>query len=153
MIEPVLGRIGITAFGLSLLACGPGADSWPAGRPKIDELQYLQQSSTDPWSLQFLLIFTDTDGDLGSGVVELSIDGDVKLTESVGTYFAAQTPAIGLDATAGELELKVKLSSDTIGALEIGDEIEVGFVLQDAAGQRSNDPSITVVATENGGGG
>lgn len=130
------------------VACGAGPDNWPEGRPKIDRLEFLQQSSLDPWSLQFLLAFTDTNGDLGQGVLEMSLAGEVRATQLAADVFRAQTPEIPIDATSGELEVLVRISSE----VPVGEEIEVGFVLQDGQGERSNEPSVTLRAFAPGGG-
>lgn len=138
----------VVLLGGGIVACGAGPDSWPEGRPKIDRLEFLQQSSLDPWSLQFLLVFTDTNGDLGQGALEMRLGGEVKATQPVAEVFRAQTPEIPIDATTGELEVLVKISSD----VPVGEEIEVGFVLEDGQGERSNEPSVTLRAFAPGGG-
>lgn len=131
-----------------IVACGAGPDSWPEGRPQIDRLEFLQQSSLDPWSLQFLVAFTDTNGDLGQGTLEMMLGGETKATQPVAEVFRAQTPEIPIDATSGEFEVLVKIASE----VPVGEEIEVGFVLQDGQGERSNEPSVTLRAFAPGGG-
>ncbi|MBI4817192.1 MAG: hypothetical protein HY791_13095 [Deltaproteobacteria bacterium] len=123
-------------------ACAPSADDWPAGRPRLDALEYLQQTPGDPSGLEFHFAFVDDDGDLGAGKVVLIVDGDVKADLPMAGVFGAQSPAIDSNATSGEVDIVVHLDS----AAEAGQEFEIGFELEDGAGQRSNRPTVTLVA-------
>lgn len=144
----VRGRGAALFLVATLVGCGAGPNDWPEGRPQIEELEFLQQSSGDPWSLQFLVVFKDTDGDLGQGSLELSVNGELKANQKTADLYKAQTPEVPVDAMSGELEVQVKLQSD----VPVGEEIDIGFVLVDGQGQRSNEPSITLKAFTPGGG-
>ena len=54
--------------------------------------------------------------------------------------FAAQRPPLAADAVAGEFEVLVRLA-EAPGA---DAQLTVGFTLEDAAGQRSNAPTVTL---------
>lgn len=133
---------------IALFACGDDPDNWPEGRPKISKLTYLQQTPDDPFMLSFAIDFEDTDGDLGGGQVLLFTNGSQNGELAAGDVFANQRPALALTSTVGELEVAVGLPHD-IGANE---RVEIGFVLQDAKGNESNDPSVTLMALAPGGG-
>ncbi len=87
-----------------------------------------------------MLKFTDDDGDLGGGRLSLAVDGqpagDILLDE----LFGGQRPALALDSTSGELEVLVRLAQ----APTLGQSLTIGFLLEDAAGQLSNQPTVTV---------
>jgi hypothetical protein len=133
---------------LASTGCG-GADceDWPEGRPKIVELRFIQQSPGNPYELEFGIDFMDTDGDIYGGRVHMFVNGDEAANQPMKDVFEKQVPPIDAGATAGELELVVKLGS----TVEDDQRIEIGFVLEDAAGQESNDPKIELQAFAPGG--
>ena len=59
--------------------------------------------------------------------------------------FANQATPLPLDTKEGRLEVFVELDDP----VSMGERVEIGFILRDAAGERSNDPSITLQAVEN----
>jgi hypothetical protein len=89
----------------------------------------------------------DTDGDLGGGKVILSIDEDVAQERPMSDVFMSQTPPIELGATEATIELIVRLET----VLDAGDELQIGFKLEDGAGQESNAPWVKLAVTEPGG--
>lgn len=133
-------------IGLSLVAglavgCGgDDPDSWPPERPRIDVVTFVGQSPRDPLGLQFSLSFVDGDGDLGGGRLDLSVGEQPAGTIALEALFAAQRPAVAADATAGEVEVLVRLSE----APAASEDVTIGFVLEDAAGHRSNEPKTTL---------
>ncbi len=139
-------RWTIVLIGLTLVACGEDPAHWPAGRPRIDELRFVQQSPQDPYALDFLIRFSDSDGDIGGGKLHLSLDGEETSVLALDGLFASQLPPIALDATEGELEVVVRVSSN----VELGKELKFGFVLEDAGGEVSNDPWISLRALSEG---
>ena len=150
----------LLALLLPASACGDDPADWPAGRPRIDRLVYLQQSPQDSLALQFLIEFTDSDGDLGGGEVRLRINGDEKAVLPLTDLFGSQSPPVAPDATVGDFEIVVCLKAATAkcaksgGAdritetVEPGSQFEIGFELEDGDGNRSNDPSVTLEALE-----
>ncbi|MBI2378690.1 MAG: hypothetical protein HYV07_32145 [Deltaproteobacteria bacterium] len=134
----------IVLLGLAsgLAACGASPEAWPSGRPRIDGLEYLQQTPGDPFGLEFHFSFVDDDGDLGSGTIELFVDDATRGALSVADVFRAQSPSIPSTAVEGDVDIVVHLDS----SIESGEEIEVGFELLDAGGRRSNRPTVTLVA-------
>ena len=125
-------------------ACGADPDDWPDGRPKIDELRFAQQSPQDPYALEFLIQFTDTDGDSGRGNLHLLLDGKESSLLPMQGLFEKQSPPLPLDLTMGEFEVVVRVSTD----VDVGDELKFGFFIEDAKGQESNDPWIALKALE-----
>lgn len=132
----------VAAAALGLGCGGDDPDDWPAERPRIDQVRFVGQSPRDPLGLQFVLDFVDADGDLGGGRLDLSIEGSAAGQIELEELFAGQTPPLSLQATAGELEVLVRLA-ETPGPNQ---ELSIGFQLEDAAGHRSNEPKTTLAA-------
>lgn len=124
-----------------IAACG-GPDDWPEGRPRIDQLRFVQQSPQDPYALEFLLRFTDADGDTGTGMLHMSVQDEENAVLDLTEVFDGQSPPLPLDASSGEFEVVVRVSKN----VEIGDELKIGFFIEDAAGEKSNDPWIELRA-------
>ncbi len=132
---------------LAIAGCGESSSAdWEPGRPRIDDLSFVQQAPGMPLSLEFGLDFSDSDGDLGAGKVLLTIEGDELASLDMSEIFAAQRPAIEATATTGRVELLVDLSTP----VAIGETITLGFRLQDQAGMMSNEPTITLQAIGDG---
>lgn len=125
-------------------ACGaPGPEDWPAGRPRIERLRFLDQKPQSPLDLLFAVDFLDADGDLGAGQVELMVEGAATSRLALSDVFEAQFPPLARTATAGAFEVYVRLGDE----VRIGDRMKVELVLEDARGHRSNRPSVTLEAT------
>lgn len=123
------------------LACGgvePGSD----GRPRIDRLEFFQQVPTEPLRLEFGLRFTDMDGDVGQGQLELQIGGMDQPPADLSSLFEAQVPPLAPDATEGFIELEVRLA----GEVSPGDRLQLGFRLVDGGGRPSNRASVVLQA-------
>jgi hypothetical protein len=132
---------GAGGLALGLSACGGNdPDNWPATRPRIDSAIYLRQSPTDPLGLQFMITFADDDGDLSGGRLILAVDKQVSGEISLEELFGGQRPALASDSTVGELEVLVRLAKTP----PADQSLTIGFLLEDAAGQQSNEPSVTV---------
>ncbi|MBK8012970.1 MAG: hypothetical protein IPK13_16640 [Deltaproteobacteria bacterium] len=152
-----LGRSGALRFGMAIAmaigsgfgfglgyGCGePGRDDWPAGRPKIDELIFAQQSPHDSLAFEFVLVFSDTDGNLGQGALVLAINDKDSATLALSDLFPIQTPPIDLRATEGELDVVARLGRSPA----LNEEVKFGFRLRDEDGRESNEPSIVFKAT------
>jgi hypothetical protein len=126
-------------------ACGDDPEAWESGRPLISKLTYLQQLAEDPYKLQFAIEFQDSNGDLGGGKVHLFTNGEEKPPLALLDVFEKQMIEPG--AIAGELELSVTLPKD----IQDNEKVKIGFVLEDAAGNKSNDPSVVLQALAPGG--
>lgn len=145
-LAPVLVAGGVAA---AIVGCGgEGPGDWPAGRPRIDWLRYLQQEPAAPSELQFALEFVDGDGNVGEGGLDLFIQDRFVASLSSAALFAAQSPPVGSDATRGVLEFVVGLDP----SLAPGARIRVGVELVDGQRQRSNRPfvELRVVGQEDG---
>lgn len=125
-----------------VLACGTSREDWPAGSPRIDDVNFIEQTPQDPNRLVFDLAFTDTDGDLAGGMLFLSLNGREASTLAVADVFASQAPAIEPTATEGTFDVFVTVA----GTVSAGDELDVGFRLEDAGQRASNEPVITLQA-------
>lgn len=134
-------RLTLPMLMAGLAACG-GPEDWPEGKPRIDQLRFVQQSPQDPYALEFLLEFTDTDGDTGSGKLHMSVQEQEIAAVELSEVFTSQSPPLALDAREGEFEVVVRVGKN----VEIGDQLEIGFVIEDAAGEKSNDPWIELRA-------
>ena len=134
----LLGSLGV--------GCAPGPDDWPFGRPRVVLFEFLEQRPQDALTLSFAAEFEDGDGDLGGGLLELEVQGRAAETVSMSSVFASQAPPLAADATTGRLEFFVQLRSEVAS----GDEVEIGVILEDASGERSNRPKIVLEAVEPG---
>jgi hypothetical protein len=139
-----LGSAVLAVSASSASGCGRSKDHWPAGQPRIDQLEFLQQAPGNPLSLSFGITFVDSDGDLGGGTLELHQDASAEAA-ALADVFGTQHPPIADDATAGEIDVPVKIDP----SVKVGQRIKIGFVLVDAAMHRSNQPSITLEAKSN----
>lgn len=138
-----VGASGVALMAGVALGCGPpGREEWPAGRPRIDRLDYAGQRPRSSLELQFGLDFVDTDGDLGEGILEFAVGDRTAVRLPVQPVFDAQFPPLASTATVGRLELYVELDRP----VPTGDRVEIGFLLEDAAGRRSNRPRLTLEA-------
>ena len=137
-------RVGAAVFGVcALFGCGgDDPENWTPGRPRIDAAVFVGQTPAAPLGLQFGLTFVDSDGDLGGGRLDLEVGGQAAGGLALAELFDAQTPAVASDATSGELEVLVRLDEMPAG----GAQVRLGFVLEDAAGHRSNQPTVTLEA-------
>jgi hypothetical protein len=143
----------LIAIGCALAACGgESADDWPEGRPHITKLRYVGQAPHEPGQqypeFQFTIAFEDTNGDLGGGRIEVRLDGEKAGEKPLAEVFEGAAPKIPLDATSGEFDVDTQPEVD----LAVGEKIRIGFVLYDAAGEESNDPSVVLQAFMPGGG-
>lgn len=130
-------RTALVVLALFAVACGgDDPNDWESGRPRIDDLRYLQQVPGDPLALQVEVSFVDDDGDLGGGMLHLELDGEPSGQLSMIDVFERQTPKIALDATEGEIEVIVRLTQD----VDVGTTVRVGVVLEDRQKNRSNEP-------------
>lgn len=131
----------LICMSMALSACGgDDPDNWAATRPRIDEVEFLGQDPRDALGLQFMLRFVDEDGDLGLGRLKLSVadvpSGEIELPE----LFAGQRPPLASDVSEGEFEVLVRLAQTP----DSGQQLSIGFVLEDGAGQNSNEPTVTL---------
>lgn len=133
---------------VSCSACGRDREDWPEGHPKIDRLRFLQQSPQAPFALQFSLAFSDSDGDLGGGSMRLLIDESLAATRPMSEVYASQSPPIAAGAMEGEVEVVAQVNA---GEVELGERIQIGFVLEDEEGHESNDPFVVLEALMPGG--
>lgn len=134
------GRGGLVL--LAAFACAPGPEDWPSSRPRIVLFEFVEQQPQDGLTLSFALDFEDGDGNLGGGHLELEVQGRQAEEVSMASVFASQEPPIMATATRGRFEFFVQLRSEVAG----GDEVEIGVILEDAAGERSNRPKVVLEA-------
>jgi len=135
------GGLALICMSLGLPACGgDDPDNWTATRPRIDEVEFVGQSPRDPLGLQFMLRFTDSDADLGLGRLKLSVSGVPSGQIELPELFAGQRPPLAQDVTEGEFEVLVRLAQTP----DSGQQVSIGFVLEDGAGQNSNEPTVTL---------
>ncbi len=142
----------LPALGLAL-ACGTSREDWPGDRPRLDDVRFLGQSPQEPFALAFELAFADAGGaggpDLAGGRLRVDLDGAPAAEAALGDLFARQSPPLPPTATEGQLEVVVRLERETV---DLEAPLEVGFVLEDAEGEVSNRPVVTVRAIPAGGG-
>lgn len=143
VVSSIPVRWAIATLGF-LAACGGTAESWTEGRPRIDALRFIQQAPGDPMGLSFLVRFTDTDGDVGSGTIKLILEDQESSSLAAKDVFDRQTPPLSLTSTTGELEVTVRLSKTP----DVGQRLKIGMVLVDARGRESNDPNVVLEAVE-----
>ena len=130
-------------LGLILWAgCVPSEENWPAGRPEILDVDFLDIPSTSSQKLSFLLQFMDTDADLGSGSLMVTVDENIESEIGLEELFAAQVPTLLPTASEGELRFEVSLSGIS---LVNGEFVDFEFALCDASGQTSNRASLRLL--------
>ena len=112
------------------------------GRPEILDVNFLDIPSSSSQKLGFLLQFEDTDGDLESGSLMVTVDENIESEIGLKELFAAQRPKLLPTASAGELRFEVSLSGIN---LVNGEFIDFEFALCDASGQTSNRTSLRLL--------
>lgn len=127
-----------------LVGCGPTPRDWPAGKPRIDLVRFLEQTPQNPQTLAFELLFEDTDGDLGAGLLHLEIQCERTSSLALPDVFAAQIPPLDPKALEGRLEVHVNVE----GRVEVGERVQIGFILEDASGEPSNTSSVSLEAVD-----
>lgn len=145
MMASIVRRLAsiVLPMAVGLVACGePSLEDWPQGRPRIDRLQFLQQSPQDPLALEFGLQVADSDGDLADGELIMFIDCSEAARLANDEIFASQTPPVPQNTKMAEVAVVVRISSE----VKTGDEIRVGFRLEDATEQSSNEPWVVLSA-------
>ena len=120
----------------------PSEENWPDGRPEILDVNFLDIPSSSSQKLGFLLQFEDTDGDLESGSLMVTVDENIESEIGLRELFAAQRPKLLPTATQGELRFEVSLSGIN---LVNGEFIDFEFALCDASGQTSNRTSLRLL--------
>jgi hypothetical protein len=123
-------------------ACVPAADDWPAGRPQIVDVNYIDQASWSSSDLNFELSYADTDGDLGGGKLEVLVNDEAAATIQISEVFSRQVPSIPLDSKSGVIVVNVALSGLTLVS---GESVLFEFALSDASGQTSNRASLALL--------
>jgi len=117
-------------------------DDWPEGRPQILDVSYVEQTSWDVTGLTFELSFSDSDGDLGKGKLEVLVKDEETSSIGLDEVFSRQVPPIDLDAKMGLFT--VNASVDGLN-LNSDDLVDFEFVLQDQAGEASNRAQLTLL--------
>jgi hypothetical protein len=128
--------------GMVAAACVPAADDWPAGRPQIVDVNYIDQASWSSSDLNFELSYADTDGDLGGGKLEVLVNDEAAATIQISEVFSRQVPSIPLDSKSGVIVVNVALSGLTLVS---GESVLFEFALSDASGQTSNRASLALL--------
>jgi len=132
-------------FLLALLcwaACVPSEENWPDGRPEILDVNFLDIPSSRSQKLGFVLQFADTDGDLESGSLMITVNENIDSEIRLKDLFAAQMPKLSPTASEGELRFEVSLSGIN---LVNGEFVDFEFALCDASGQTSNRTSLRLL--------
>jgi hypothetical protein len=125
------------------MACGADDPAdWPEGRPRIDDLQFVRQGPENPRALEFSLEFFDSDGDSGRGRLFLYLDGEETAERPMTDIFSASKPPLPIDASSGRFNVTIELA----GTVEVGQKVELTFLLEDEKRRRSNEPSIVLEA-------
>lgn len=139
---PFLFLLSYLALTSLVIGCESSADNWPAGRPQILDVNYLEQTSWDSSGLTFEVDFHDSDGDLGEGSLQLTVNDEVSSSLSLQEVFTRQVPPLALDARQGLFV--VNASVDGL-KLSSGEEVEFQFLLRDQAGGESNRAQLTLL--------
>lgn len=135
----------LAGFTLVAQACGDSRADWPEARPRIDLVSFLSQLPQSPGTLVFEIEFEDSDGDLGTGNLFLIEGCEEQAPLPMATVFANQTPALDRSSTTGSFEINVSLGEKP----ESGEAFELGFLLEDEAGMRSNEFTLELTAVDN----
>jgi hypothetical protein len=132
----------VALWGAAMLAsCGGG--------PKLSNLRCRQvpcQDPEDPFMLRLQVDFDDPSGTLGSGALELLVDGDVQEAVSLSDLFSAQ--GIAATATQGTLQVDEELQLETVSA---GEQLSAGLRAKNGDGEESNAPELDLVLSLGGG--
>ena len=128
------------------LGCVPSEDNWPQGRPEILDVNFLDMPSGGSQKLSFLLQFADTDGDLYSGSLMVTVNENVESDIGLEELFLAQVPTLEPTTSEGQLRFEVSLAGIN---LEDGEFVDFEFALCDASGQTSNRASLRLLTVLN----
>lgn len=127
---------------LLLASCG-GSEG-----PTLTSLTLLGQAPQRPLTLEMRAAFKHPTGELGLGELVLSVDGEESSRLSAGAVFGAQSPPLGLAATAGLLRFEISLEPP----IAAGQELAIGLYAIDRLGNESNERSLLLRATAPAGG-
>ena len=122
-----------------LLACNRdpcGGLHVPTNDPNAPHIVDLQVASIDvinPWQMNFALSFTDANGDLGGGLLDLYVGASEPLSMSLLPYF--HTSEVDPTATAGRLGIDLNFAQ---GGVQDDNVLRVGFQLRDSLRNYSN---------------
>lgn len=129
-----------------LLGAGCGEEAWPPDHPRI-VLEFIEQAPQAPHALRFSTEFTDSDGDLGRGRLEVFVNERTIAELAMEDVFSAQLPAVALTSTVGRFELVLELERE----LASGERAMVSMIAVDAKGHASNQPYVELEARGGGG--
>ena len=125
-----------------MTACGPDPDNWPAGRPQIVDVNYVEQTSWNSNELIFELSFADSDGDIGQGRLEVSLETTAQSSIGLEEVFTGQVPALPLNANSGSFLVSLSIMGLSLGS---GDSVHFEFALSDVSGETSNRASLALL--------
>lgn len=127
----------------SLLAVAPGCNRAPCAglhpptqdpdAPQLVAIEVVSQDVINPWQLNLAVDFTDRNGDMGSGLLEVYVGTSEPTVLALAPYFASSE--LAYDSRAGRIGLDLNLSS---GAVQDDNVLRLGFQLRDALKNYSN---------------
>ncbi len=133
----VVSLLPVALWQIGLVGCGSSRCTEPATdapeAPAVTVFDVHSQLDGDPWTVVFEIGFTDTDGDLGNGLAEFFLGGELSEVSRL-LFDVFRQSGVPLDATDGAIAIPLRFGED------ISDGASVRFATQliDEAGNRSN---------------
>lgn len=101
--------------------------------PAIVSVELVKQDVINPWQFDVAINFTDRNGDVGSGNLDVYVGTSPAVNLSLAPYFASSE--LALDSRAGRLGIDINLAS---GSVQDDNIYRLGFQLRDALKNYSN---------------
>lgn len=146
-------RLGIATVAVGLVACGEGPDPGSAAdrcgnnAPTFETLTVTDDGETDASGRRIVAVAasaSDADGDLHRYTVEIFadtfLDGNLEGSALLRVSGEAGTDDSCVVGNTTPVTVGAYLPFGEIDGLAFGERIEIGMVLFDAAGNRSQDP-------------
>jgi hypothetical protein len=123
------------AYGCGADACAEAEPDESDDAPEVSSVKLLEDAVPgDPWEIVFVTTFRDTDGDLGTGLAHVYLNGEPEPAIELPMRDVFRQSALALDATSGKVTVPLRFA-DTVPD---GSEVRMGLMVVDAAGHESN---------------
>ena len=144
MITRLSSAVLVIGMLVSVLGCAGQSVNLDGHTPSLGPLEYMGQAPDSPEVLLLHIEFSDPDGDLGNGVLEIFANDqstDIGGLSLEPLFFEND---LSLDAVAGELDFVVEIAIDESSIPEEGAVFKIGARAVDSESHVSNTQERTL---------